>query len=50
MMPININHPYYQLIKISIYVRMLDTENIPCPILPSTIPIQYQSKLENILK
>ncbi|CAD8206549.1 unnamed protein product [Paramecium pentaurelia] len=50
MMPTDINHPYYQLLKISIYVRMLDLENIPCPISPETIPIQYQSKLENILK
>lgn len=29
---------------------MLDLENVPCPISPDTIPIQYQSKLDNILK
>ncbi|CAD8118197.1 unnamed protein product [Paramecium sonneborni] len=50
MMPTHIDHPYYQLIQISIYIRMLDIENIPNPIQSHTIPIQYQSKLENILK
>ncbi|CAK57856.1 unnamed protein product (macronuclear) [Paramecium tetraurelia] len=50
MMPTDIDHPYYKLLKISIYVRMLDLEKVPCPISPQTIPIQYPSKLENILK
>ncbi|CAD8108166.1 unnamed protein product [Paramecium sonneborni] len=50
MMPTNIIHPYYQLIQISIYIRMLDLENVPCPISPQTIPIQYKTKLQEILK
>ncbi|CAK94566.1 unnamed protein product (macronuclear) [Paramecium tetraurelia] len=50
LMPTNIQHPYYQIIQISIYVRMLDLENVPCPISPQTIPIQYPTKLEEILK
>ncbi|CAD8107686.1 unnamed protein product [Paramecium sonneborni] len=50
LMPTNITHPYYQLIQISIYIRMLDLEKVPCPISPQTIPIQYKTKLEEILK
>ncbi|CAD8175465.1 unnamed protein product [Paramecium pentaurelia] len=50
LMPTNIIHPYYKLIQISIYIRMLDLEEVPCPISYQSIPIQYSTKLEDILK
>lgn len=39
-----------EVLKTSIYIRMLDVEVVPCPINPETLSIKYKSKYEYILK